>query len=151
MKNIILPFRFGIAISGSLIGYFLLLSLFNLHVKPLFSVFNGVIVGFGIFEAIRFYKYEQGENFTYSKGFTTGVITGVVSTIIFTIFFLLYSTEINPDFNGQLLDFFSGNKNIHPGLITVVVAIMGFATTLVITLTCMQYFKNSWNMPENKK
>ncbi len=151
MKKIILPFRFGIAISGSLIGYFLLLSLFNLHIKPLFSVFNGVIVGFGIFEAIRFFKYEQGENFTYSKGFTTGVITGVVSTIIFTIFFLLYSTEINPDFNGQLLDFFSGNKNVHPGLITVVVAIMGFATTLVITLTCMQYFKNSWNLPENKK
>lgn len=151
MKKIILPFRFGLAISGSLIGYFLLLSLFNLHTKPLFSVFNGVIVGFGIFEAIRFYKYEQGENFSYSKGFTTGVITGVVSTIIFTIFFLLYSTEINPDFNGQLLDFFSGDKNIHPGLVTVVVAIMGFASTLVITLTCMQYFKKSWNLPENKK
>lgn len=151
MKNLILPFRFGIAISGSLIGYFLFLSLFNLHTKPLFSVFNGVIVGFGIFEAIRFYKYEQGDNFAYFKGFTTGVITGVVSTVIFTLFFLLYTTEINPDFIGELVDFMSGNKNIHPGLVTVVVAIMGFATTIVLTLTAMQYFKSSRNMPQNDK
>lgn len=151
MKNIILPFRFGIAISGSLIGYFLFLSLFNLHTKPLFSIFNGVIVGFGIFEAIRFYKYEQGNNFSYSKGFTTGVLAGAVSTVIFTLFFLFYSTEINPNFNGELLDFFSGTNKIHPGLVTVVVAIMGFATTLVLTLTCMQYFKTSWNLPEKKK
>lgn len=151
MKNIILPFRFGIAISGSLIGYFLFLSLFNLHTKPLFSIFNGVIVGFGIFEAIRFYKYEQGENFTYSKGFTTGIITGAVSTLIFTIFFLLYATEINPDFTGQLVNFMSGSRTVHSGLVIVVVGIMGLATTLVLTLTCMQYFKNSWNLPDKSK
>jgi hypothetical protein len=151
MKNIILPFRFGIAVSGSLIGYFLFLSLFNLHIKPAFSVFNAIIVGFGIFEAIRFYKYEQGENFTYSKGFTTGIITGGASTLIFTIFFLLYATEINKEFVAQLVDFMSGGKTIHVGLVVVVVAIMGLATTLVITLTCMQYFKNSWNLPNNSK
>jgi len=151
MKNIILPFRFGIAISGSLIGYFLFLSLFNLQIKPVFSIFNGIIVGFGIFEAIRFYKYERGKNFTYSKGFTTGLITGSVSTLIFTIFFLLYATEINKEFIGQLVDFMSGGKTIHVGLVTFVVAIMGLATTLVITLTCMQYFKNSWSLPNNSK
>ena len=151
MKNIILPFRFGIAISGSLIGYFLFLSLFNLHIKPLFSIFNGIIVGFGIFEAIRFYKYEQGNNFTYSKGFTTGMIAGSVSTLIFTIFFLLYATEINPDFIGQLVNFMSGGRTVHVGLVTVVVAIMGLATTLVLTLTGMQYFKNSWNLPDKSE
>lgn len=151
MKHMILPFRFGIAISGSLIGYFLLLSLFNFHTKPIFSTFNGIIVGFGIFEAIRFYKYEQGENFTYSKGFTTGIITGSVSTLIFTVFFLLYATEINPDFIGQLVNFMSGGRTIHVGLVTVVTAIMGLATTLVLTLTCMQYFKNSWNLPTKIK
>lgn len=151
MKNIILPLRFGIAISGSLIGYFLLLSLFNLHTKPLFSIFNGVIVGFGIFETIRTFKLEQGKSFNYSKGFVVGVVTGVISTIIFTLFFLLYATEIDKNFNGELVDFLSGSQSIHVGLIVAVVAIMGFASSLVFTFTCMQYFKTSWNLPENKK
>lgn len=151
MKSIVLPLRFGLAISGSLVGYFLLLSLFNLHTKPLFSIFNGVIVGFGIFEAIRVYKFEQGKNFSYSKGFVTGVVTGAISTIIFSIFFLIYATEINPDFNSELLDFFGGTTSVHPGLVTVVVAIMGFATALIFSLTCMQYFKTSWNLGENQK
>lgn len=151
MKNIILPFRFGIAISGSLIGYFLLLSLFNLHIKPFFSIFNAIIVGFGVFEAIRFYKYEKGKNFTYSMGFKTGIVTGAVGTLIFTIFFLLYATEINPDFTGQLVNFTSGSRSVHPGLVIVVVGIMGLSTTLVLTLTFMQYFKKSWNLPNKNK
>ena len=52
MKNFTLPIRFGLATSGSLIAYFLVLSLFNLHTNIFFSLFNGSITGFGIFEAI---------------------------------------------------------------------------------------------------
>lgn len=144
MKKITLPFRFGIAISGSLIGYFLVLSLFNLHTNPFFSLFNGVISGFGIFEAIKYYKLEQGKDFNYASGFTVGVIAGFVATIIFTIFFLVYSTEVNSQFIAQLLTVFKQDYNVHVGLVCFVVAIMGFATTVVLTLTFMQYFKPSY-------
>ena len=146
MKKLSLPIRFGVAISGSLIGYFLLLSLFNYHTNLFFSLFNGVITGFGIFEAIRFYKLEQGKEFNYTTGFTTGIITGFSATLIFTIFFLFYATEINSNFLLELLEVFKGNYNVGIGLVTFVVAIMGFATTVVLTLTCMQYFKNSSNI-----
>ena len=149
MKKISLPFRFGIAISGSLIGYFLVLSLFNLHTNPFFSLFNGVITGFGIFEAIKYYKLEQGKSFSYSSGFTVGIIAGFVATIIFTIFFLIYSTEVNPDFISELLTVFKRDYNVHVGLVCFVAAIMGFATTVVLTLTFMQYFKPSYNANSN--
>ena len=44
MKKVTLPVRFGIAISGSLIAYFLILSLFNLHTSLLFTVYLIVLL-----------------------------------------------------------------------------------------------------------
>ena len=149
MKKLSLPIRFGVAISGSLIGYFLFLSLFDYHTNVFFSLFNAVITGFGIFEAIRFHKLEQGKNFTYTTGFTAGIVTGFFATIVFTIFFSIYSTELNPDFLSELLEVFKGDYNVGIGAVSFVVAIMGFATTVVLTLTFMQYFKNSGSIASN--
>ena len=145
MKKLSLPIRFGIVISGGLIASFLLHSLFNAHTNPLYSMLNIVVTGFGIFETIRYYKLEQAKNFSYSNGFTAGIIAGAVATIIFTLFFLFYATEINQDFLPELLEFFKGDYKVGIGMVTFVVAIMGFTTTVVLTFTFMQYFKNSGN------
>jgi hypothetical protein len=150
MKKLILPLRFAIAISGCLIAYFLLLALMGLHTKPIFSFFNAAITAFGIFEAIRFYKLEQGENFDYAKGFTVGILTGFISTLIFTIFFAIYATELDEEFLPALLKIVDREYDDSIGIISFVVAIMGFATSVVITLTAMQYFKKSWNIPQKQ-
>ncbi len=115
----------------------------------MFSLFNGVITGFGIYEAIRYHKLEQGRDFNYSQAFIIGIITGFVATLIFTLFFLLYATEINPAFLVELLEVFSGDYNVGIGIVAFVVAIMGFATTVVLTLSFMQLFKTSRNIPQN--
>ncbi|RAJ14950.1 DUF4199 domain-containing protein [Olleya aquimaris] len=150
MKISSLPIRFGLVISACLIAFFLILSLFNLHTNPFFSLFNGVITGFGIYETIKYYKLQQGENFSYTGGFTVGVIAGFIAAILFTVFFTFYATEVNPDFLKELLTVFKGDYNVHIGLVAFVVAIMGFASTVVITLTCMQLFKNSGFAHQNK-
>tara|TARA_R110000868_G_scaffold37619_5_gene132878 strand:- start:243 stop:695 length:453 start_codon:yes stop_codon:yes gene_type:complete len=150
MKKIILPVRFGLVTSAVLIAYFLFLALFNKHTNPVFSFFNAVITAIGIYEAIRLYKLEQGDEFTYTSGFSTGIITGLTATIVFTIFFLFYSTEINTDFLTKLLKTMNGGFDINAGMVTFVVAIMGVATTVVATLTIMQLFKNSGNSSQKK-
>ena len=149
MKNISLPIRFGLVISACLIAFFLILALFNLHTNPFFSLFNGVITGFGIYETIKYYKLEQADNFSYTGGFTVGIVAGFIAAILFTVFFTFYATEVDPEFLVKLLTVFKSDYNVHIGLVAFVVAIMGFATTIVITLTCMQLFKNSRNMPQN--
>ena len=149
MKKLSLPVRFAVAISGSLIGYFLFLALFNYHTKPFFSLFNGVITGFGIFEAIKYHKLELRNEFSYTSGFTVGVTAGFLATIFFTIFFLFYATEVNPNFLEELLTVFKREYNVGVGLVCFVVAIMGFASSVVLTLTFMQYFKIS-NNPGSK-
>ena len=146
MKKIALPVRYGIVISGFLIAFFLILSLFGLHTNPAFSLFNGVITAFGIYKAIKTYKLKEGSKFNYTNGFTTGIISGFVATFIFTLFFTFYATEINTDFLIELLEVFKGDYHVSIGLVAFTVAIMGFATTVVLTLAFMQLFKGSRNM-----
>lgn len=151
MKNLSVPIKFGLFISIGLIGYFLLISIFDAHTNPFFSLFNPVIVGVGMFLAINTYKKEKGHKFKYQKGFKTGVITGFLATIIFTIFFAFYATELEPDFIERLLTRWYSDWYINIGMLIFTVALMGFATTVVLTLAFMQIFKDSWNTVEGKE
>lgn len=151
MKNLKIPIKYGVAIGVGLIAYFLILSLFGAHNNPAFSLFNGVIMAFGMYEAIKHYKREKGDNFKFQKGFMALLLTGFNATIIFTIFFGIYSTEFNPGFLNELLTMWRSDYDTSVGIILFVVAIMGFATTFVLTLTFMQFFKKSWNTGEGKK
>ncbi|MRX62908.1 DUF4199 domain-containing protein [Maribacter luteus] len=143
MKHFALPVRFGIATSGCLIAYFLILSLFTLHTNVFFSVFNGVITGFGIYEAIKFFKIKEAQQFNYGRGFTTGVVTGGVASVLFTLFFTFYATEVNTEFISELSSTWGNEIKNFEAIVFFTVAIMGFATTLVVTLAIMQLFKSS--------
>ena len=150
MKTLSIPIKYGIAISSGLIAYFLVLSLFGAHTKPAFSLFNGVIMGFGMYEAIKHYRLAKGDKFKYQKGFMALLLTGFNATIIFTIFFGIYSTEFNPGFLNELLSMWRSEYDTSVGIILFVVAVMGFATTFVLTLSFMQLFKDSWNTGSGK-
>ncbi len=146
MKQFALPIRFGIVTGGCLIAYFLVLALFNLHTNIFYSLFNGIITGFGIYETIKYYKLKYSDTFEYSGGFVAGVITGFVATFVFTLFFAVYTTELNTDFLGSLSEVWFKTYNTSEGIVFFTVAIMGFATTLVLTLAFMQLFKASNNL-----
>ncbi|GAA4280560.1 DUF4199 domain-containing protein [Gaetbulibacter aestuarii] len=146
MKNISLPIRYGFVTGIVLIAYFLLLDLFGKSTNPVYSFFNAAITAFGIYEVIYISKIKSPATFTYVEGFKNGIITGFVATVAFTIFFLVYATEVNDMFVDQLLQTVKRNFDIDVGIVTFIVAIMGFATTVVSALTVMQLFKNSNNM-----
>lgn len=149
MKSV--PIKFGIIISAGLIAYFLIISLFGAHTNPFYSLFNIVIVGLGMFAAINQYKKKRGKKFKYQKGFRVGLSTGFIATIIFTVFFGLYATELNPDFVQELLAMWESDWYVNIGIVLFTVALMGFATTVVLTLTFMQILKDSWNTREGRE
>ncbi|MDG1731152.1 MAG: DUF4199 domain-containing protein [Algibacter sp.] len=150
MKNLSLPIRFGLVTSAVLVAYFLVLALVDKHTNPAFSFVNAIITGFGIYEAIRISKLENPDNFSYTEGFKTGIITGFVATIIFTVFFLFYATEVNIEFLPELLQKMNGGFNADIGMVTFVVAVMGFATTVVSALAVMQLFKKTRNISQKQ-
>lgn len=149
MKNLLLPIRFGLATAAILIVYFLGLSLFNVHTNPAFSLLNAPITLLAIYEVIKINKLRYPDTFDYAEGFKSGILTGFVATIIFTLFFLIYSTEINAEFLPILLDKMHWGIKMHIGLIVFIVAIMGFSTSVVSSLTVMQLFKESNNYVES--
>ena len=110
-----------------------------------FSLFNGIITGFAIYETLKYTKLREGAQFGYGSGFKAGVTTGVVATVLFTIFFALYSTELNPNFLSDLSEVWAKDYSNFKGIVFFTVFIMGIATTLVLTLTFMQLFKASNN------
>ncbi|WP_298924125.1 DUF4199 domain-containing protein [uncultured Allomuricauda sp.] len=146
MKNLTLPIRFGIVTSACLIAYFLILSLLGKHTNVFYSLFNGVVTGLGIYETIKYTKLRLGKDFSYGKGFMAGLTTGFVATLLFTVFFALYSTELNASFLNELSEAWAKDYANFEGIVFFTVAIMGFATTLVLTLSFMQLFKTSNNL-----
>lgn len=145
MKTYALPIRFGIITSVTLITYFLILSLFSLHTNVFYSLFNAVITGYGIYGAIRYVKLTDN-NFTYQKGFVSGIITGFIATLLFTFFFAFYATEINTGFLKELSEVWFKNYKTSAGILFFTVAIMGFATTVVLSLSFIPLFKVSNNL-----
>lgn len=145
MKNLTLPIRFGIVTSAVLIAYFLILSLLGKHTNVFYSLFNGVIAGFGIYETIKYTKLRQGKEFNYGNGFTAGITTGFIASLLFTIFFAFYSTELDSAYLDELSKAWSKDYKNFQGIVFFTVAIMGFATTLVLTLSFMQLFKSTKN------
>lgn len=151
MKQLGIPLIFGGVIAIGLIVYFLILAIFGLHINPLYSLFNPVIVGVGMFAAISYYKNRRGKKFKYQKGFGVGLKAGFLSTIIFTIFFGIYATELSPDYLEQLLEMWESDWYINIGMLIFTVALMGFATSVVFTLAFMQFLKDSWNTKEGRE
>lgn len=142
MDKFTLPIRFAFALTTSLIAYFLVLSLFGLHTNPFFSLFNGVITGFAIYEAIRYRRIETGSDYNYTTGFSAGLVTGFLASILFTIFMSVYATEVNPNFLNELVSDFASHYDVGIATFSFIVLLMGLATTVVLTLSFMQLFKN---------
>lgn len=151
MGKFSIPIKYGVAIAAGLIAYFLILSLFGAHVNPIYSLFNGVIMAYGMYEALKHYRLHKGNKFKYQKGFMASLLTGFNASIIFTIFFGFYATEFNPGFLDDLITVWITDYNTNIGIVLFVVAVMGFATSLVLTLAYMQLFKDSWNTKEANK
>lgn len=149
MKKSTIPVTYGIYIAIGLIAYFLLLSLIGAQTNPIFSLGNGIIVALGLYKAMKNYKTQKESNYEYQKGFMAGLFTGFNATILFTIFFAIYVTHINTNFLPEMLANWSSHYHVGVGIVVFVAAIMGFATTFVLTLSFMQLFKESWNIKKN--
>ena len=150
MNRMTTPMRYSCYTAMALIVYFLILSLFGLHINPLFSLCNGLILGVGLFKTIQHIKLEKGIDYSYYDGFGAGMLMGFAATLIFTLFFGLYATHIAPDFLNRLISTWIEVHNTTVGIVLFVVAIMGFASTIVLTLSFMQLFKRSWNTKNSR-
>jgi hypothetical protein len=142
--------RYGIWIAVILIAYFLLLKLIGLHQYPVLSSVNGLIFGAGIYLALKKYSSRKN-NFKYEKGFEVGLLSGGIASLLFTIFMAVYMYQIDNEFADGILKSWNLEYNLGTLMLLLTILIMGFATTLVLTLAYMQLLKKSWNTKDGNR
>lgn len=93
--------KWGLIVFGLLSIYFFALQLLGyIHVIEL-RLFNGAIMYFGVYKAIKEYK-DSDKNFNYFQGLGAGIITGFVASLVFSVFGLLYLGVLNPEFMAEI-------------------------------------------------
>lgn len=142
--------RYGIGIAVVLIVYFLLLKLVGLHQYPVLSAVNGLIYGCGIYLAMKNYS-SQKKHFKYEKGFEVGFLTGGIASILFTIFMAIFMYQIDTEFAANIMQAWNLEYDMGTFILLISILIMGFATSLVLTLSFMQLLKISWNTRDGNR
>lgn len=149
-RSVSVALKYGLFIAASLIAYFLILRLFNLHTSPWFRMANGIFMAAGIYFAIKYYKYKYNEDFTYVDGFKTGLITGFIATGVFMVFMAVYIFHLDKEFAPSILKDWFNSGNRDGSLLILIILIEGLASTAVLTLTFMQIFKKSQHVGQQE-
>jgi hypothetical protein len=142
--------RYGISIAIILIIYFLLLKLIGFHQYPIFSSANGLIFAFGIYMAMKKYA-STTSSFKYEKGFEVGLLSGGIASIVFTLFMAIYMYQLDAEFSNAIMEKWNLEYEAGTLMLIISILIMGFATSLVLTLAFMQLLKNSWNTKDGNR
>lgn len=142
--------RYGVWIALILIIYFLLLKFIGLHQYPVLSAANGLIFAVGIYLALKKYGSRKN-NLKYEKGFEVGLLSGGIASLLFTFFMAIYMYQIDNEFAVEILNNWNLEYNLGTLMLLLTILIMGFATTLVLTLTYMQLLKRSWNTRDGNR
>ena len=142
-RSLSVALKYGLFVAASLISYFLILRLFNLHDKPWLRLANGLFMAAGIYFAIKYYKYKYNADFTYVDGFKTGLLTGFIATGVFIVFMAIYVFHLDTEFPETVLQNWFDNTERGGGILIVIILMEGLASTAVLTLTWMQIFKKS--------
>ncbi|TXD83786.1 DUF4199 family protein [Subsaximicrobium wynnwilliamsii] len=142
--------RYGIFMAISLIAYFLIVRLFDLHENPWLRLLNGVVMVAGISLAIKHYKLIDAEGLSYINGIKIGILTGFTATIIFTIFMAIYMFHIDPEFTQTILEDWLRNYDSGAGVLVFIIFLEGMGSSVVLSLALMQFFKKSYQKQQKK-
>ncbi len=142
MEKVYLKCGFGIA--GTMIAYFLILKLVGLHEYPILSAANGVIMGAGIFLALKDYK-RKADSFKYEVGFQLGIASGGIASFIFVLFMAIYIFYLDKNFALNILDSWNLNFDNGAQILLFSLFIMSCSTCIILTFTFMQLLKETIN------
>ncbi len=141
--------KYALYTTLSLIAYFLILRLFDLHENPWLRLMNGAFMCLGIYSAIKYYKLITADDFSYINGIKTGLITGFLTTVTFTVFMAIYMFHLDVPFTENLLNTWFKDYEVGANILLFIIFIEGLSSTVVLSLAFMQLFKRSNNISQN--
>lgn len=149
-RSLSVALKYGLFITASLVAYFLILRLFNLHNNAWLRLANGIFMAAGIYFSIKYYKFKFNSDFTYVDGFKTGLLTGFIATGFFVVFMAIYMFHLDTEFPDTILKTWFDNTNQGAGILILIILMEGLASTAVLTLMFMQIFKKSQHVGQQE-
>ncbi|MES2140579.1 MAG: hypothetical protein V4511_12805 [Bacteroidota bacterium] len=135
-------FKVGFVTFLSLVAYFMIMKFLGLsHVLEL-RFFNIVILAVGICYGINKIKRALQEPDFYLKGWAQAMFISVVCTVLFALFMSLYLTYFDESLMQHIKETTTLGFTVASGFhIFFALFMEGMASSVVITLAAMQYFK----------
>lgn len=134
--------RGGILTSVSLIGYFLLASIFDFKEIVELRYLNVFILAIGVFTTeYMFHRNAHHRNTNYFNGVALGMGTGLFAGLIFSIFLYIFMKFLAPDF-GLALQEAVPFSFVSVELLAIVAFLETLLPSFMATFIAMQYFKN---------
>ncbi len=130
----------GMITAGCLIGYFILMKYVNLIQVLELRALNFFILLGGILIALNKYKQSNKNHVDYLEGFGLGLLTTAVALIIFSAFIGIY-LSLHPLFMEYVKTYAMMGSYLNPSSAALVILVEGFISGLIISFTCMQYYK----------
>jgi hypothetical protein len=134
----------GMITAGCLMLYFVLMKYANLIEVLGLRALNFFILLGGIIMALNKYRKSNDNNVPYLEGFGLGLLTTAVALIIFSSFIGIY-LSFHPAFMNYIKEHALMGAYLNPSSAALAILVEGCISGLIISFSCMQYFKRFVN------
>ena len=135
--------RYGLFIALGLVIFFFVMRLLGLLYVVELRVFNLVVVVLGILGALKTMMGKLPERFTYFQGMGTGILTGIIGTVVFALFVFIYVSFIDAGLMQSIIDNEPMGRFMNPYIVSVIIAVEGIASSLLVSFILMNYLDPS--------
>jgi hypothetical protein len=132
----------GLLTSGTLIAYFLIMRLLNLHYIFELRYFNAVILFVAVVFLFQRLKNDRGK-IAYLPGLAAGFTMVAVAAFIFAMFMFVYLMFIDPAFLQFIKTHTPTGEDLDIWILGGLIFSEALSSGAVFTFMLMQYFKDS--------
>ena len=133
-----IPENYGLRIAGGLIAFFLIMRIVNLGHMTELRLLNLIILGSGIYLALKKFKGTHSEHLNYFRGLITGVATGGVASLLFGVFLFLYM-KLDTDLMKTIVENEPMGRYLNPYMVAFIVVLEGFFSGLLVTFVILNW------------
>lgn len=129
---------YGLGIAATLIVYFLLMRAIGLAHHVELRLLNLVILGVGIYFALRKFKDTHDGQLNYFRGLITGVTTAAIGSMAFALFLFIYM-KIDESMMRAVIEQDRMGRYLNAYMAAFVVALEGVFSGLLMTFVLLNW------------
>lgn len=133
-----IPESYGVGTAAALIVYFLLMRAIDLAHHVELRLLNLVILGIGIYYALRKFKDTHEGQLNYFRGIVTGVTTAAIGSMAFALFLFIYM-KVDSGMMQAVIEQDRMGRYLNAYIAAFVVALEGVFSGLLMTFVLLNW------------